>query len=44
MEGEVRFAYVETKMEELLAASFGVRELPATFLIKDGVAYHYRDF
>ena len=44
MNGEVRFAWVDTMKEELLASSFSVKELPATYLIKDGIAYHYRDF
>lgn len=44
MNGEVRFAWVDTWKEELLASSFAVKELPATYLIKDGMVYHYRDF
>ena len=44
MEGKVRFGWVIRNEEELLAESFGAKELPATFFIKDGVAYHYRDF
>jgi len=41
-EGKVRFAWVDRGKAELLAETFGVAQLPATFLIKNGVAYHYR--
>ena len=41
-EGKVRFAWVDRGKAELLAESFGVTQLPATFLIKNGMAYHYR--
>lgn len=44
LNGTVRFGWVDRGREELLAESFGVTQLPATFFIKDGVAYHYRDF
>ena len=43
-EGRVRFAYVLRSEEELLSESFGVKQLPFTIFIKDGVAYWYRDF
>ncbi len=36
--GSVRFGYVD-RHKELLAATFGVSMAPATFLIKDGMAY-----
>ena len=42
--GTVRFGWIDRGQDELLAESFGARELPSTFFIKDGVAYHYRDF
>ena len=44
LNGTVRFGWVDRGRDELLAESFGVTQLPATYLIKDGVAYHYRDF
>ena len=42
--GKVRFAWVEAREEELLAASFDARFTPQTFYVKDGTAYWYRDF
>lgn len=44
LNGTVRFGWVDGRKEELLSESFGSRELPSTFFIKDGVVYHYRDF
>jgi thioredoxin-like negative regulator of GroEL len=41
--GTVRFGYVNRR-KELLAATFGVTMTPATFLIKEGKVYQYRDF
>ena len=40
----MRFGWVHSAKEELLAATFGVRELPATFVILNGTTYQYRDF
>ena len=42
--GAIRFAWVDARQEELLAASFDARFYPQTFVIRDGVAYWYRDF
>ena len=44
MNGTCRFGWVDRGSDELLAESFGAQTLPATYLIKDGMAYHYRDF
>lgn len=44
MEGRVRFAWVNPIEEEFLAKTFEVKDLPQTFLLKDGTAYWYRDF
>ena len=44
LKGEVRFGWVDRRQEELLAETFSVRQLPATIFIKDGKAYHYRDW
>ena len=43
-QGKVRFAYVERRDEELLSETFEVKQLPFTIVIKNGVAYWYRDF
>ena len=43
-QGRVRFGYVSYPEEELMAATFEARSLPYTVLIKDGIAYWYRDF
>ena len=42
--GKVRFGWVNRSQNELLAETFGVSQVPATYLIKDKVAYHYRDW
>ena len=42
--GKVRFAWVDQPNEELLAATFSAMFLPQTFVIKEGMAYWYRDF
>ena len=42
--GKVRFAWVDQPREELLAATFDAKFLPQTFVIKEGMAYWYRDF
>jgi hypothetical protein len=44
LKGTVRFGWVVRQQDELLSESFGVAQTPATYLIKDGTAYHYRDF
>lgn len=41
-EGKVRFAWVDRGKAELLAETFSVSQLPATYLIKNGMAYNYR--
>ena len=41
--GKVRFGYVDLRKNELLAETFSViGQLPAIYLIKDGMAYNYR--
>lgn len=44
LNGTVRFGWVDSREEELLKESFGAQEVPSTFVIKNGMAYHYRDF
>ena len=42
--GKVRFGWANPLDQELLASSLDARFFPQTFLIKDGMAYWYRDF
>ncbi len=38
----MRFGWVDRGKSELLAETFSVSQLPATYLIKNGTVYHYR--
>ena len=42
--GKVRFAWIDRDEEELLTSTFEAMYMPQTFLIKDGLAYWYRDY
>ena len=39
LKGATRFAWVDRNSEELLAETFGARQLPATFIILNGTVY-----
>ena len=42
--GKVRFGWVNRNENELLAETFAVRQMPATYLIMNHTAYNYRDW